>query len=78
MLANLSIKSRLIFVIGFLSMLLMGIGILGLTSLSSTNSAFKHVYEDRVVTLDAGAEPKKIWAPFCTMSASPNVRISCA
>ena len=51
MLANLNIKSRLIFVIGFLSLLLMGIGIMGLTSLSSTNSAFKSVYEDRVVTL---------------------------
>ncbi len=51
MLANLNIKSRLVFVIGFLSLLLMGIGIMGLTSLGSTNSAFKSVYEDRVVTL---------------------------
>ena len=51
MLANLNIKSRLIFVIGFLSLLLMGIGIMGLTSLSSTNSAFKRVYEDRMLAL---------------------------
>ena len=51
MLANLTIKSRLIFVIGFLSMLLVGIGIMGLASLSSTNSAFKSVYEDRVVAV---------------------------
>ena len=51
MLANLTIKSRLIFVIGFLSMLLVGIGIMGLTSLSSTNSAFKSVYEDRMVAV---------------------------
>jgi methyl-accepting chemotaxis protein-1 (serine sensor receptor) len=41
----------LIFVIGLLSMLLVGIGIMGLTSLSSTNSAFKSVYEDRVLAV---------------------------
>ena len=51
MLANLSIKSRLVFVIGFLSVLLVGIGILGLTSLNSTNGALKTVYEDRTVAL---------------------------
>src|SRR3569832_1099154 len=51
MLANLSIKSRLVFVIGFLSVLLVGIGILGLTSLNSTNGALKSVYEDRTVAL---------------------------
>src|SRR3569832_2427613 len=51
MLANLSIKSRLVFVIGLLSVLLVGIGILGLTSLNSTNGALKSVYEDRTVAL---------------------------
>ena len=51
MLANLSIKSRLIFVIGFLSVLLVGSGIIGLASLSSTNQALKTVYEDRVIGL---------------------------
>ena len=51
MLANLSIKSRLVFVIGFLSLLLVGIGILGLTSLNSTNGALRSVYEDRTVAL---------------------------
>jgi methyl-accepting chemotaxis protein-1 (serine sensor receptor) len=51
MLTNLSIKSRLIFVIGFLSALLIGIGIVGLTSLNSTKSSLKTVYEDRVVAL---------------------------
>ena len=51
MLKNLSIKARLIFVIGFLSVLLVGIGTMGLTSLSSTNGAFKSVYEDRMVAL---------------------------
>jgi methyl-accepting chemotaxis protein len=51
MLKNLSIKSRLVFVIGFMSALLVVIGTIGLTSLSTTNNAFKSVYEDRVVAL---------------------------
>ena len=51
MLRNLSIKSRLIFVIGFLSLLLTGIGILGLTSLSAANKALNSVYEDRLVVM---------------------------
>jgi methyl-accepting chemotaxis protein-1 (serine sensor receptor) len=51
MLTNLSIKARLVFVIGFLSVLLIGIGIMGLASLNTTNTALKTVYEDRVVAL---------------------------
>ncbi|MHB1186613.1 methyl-accepting chemotaxis protein, partial [Thiobacillus sp.] len=51
MLKNLSIKSRLIFVIGFLSVLLVGIGVLGLVSLNTTNASLKSVYEDRVIAL---------------------------
>jgi methyl-accepting chemotaxis protein len=51
MLNNLSIKSRLVFVIGFLSVLLVGIGIMGLTSLQTTNNSLKTVYEDRLVGL---------------------------
>ncbi|MHB1093203.1 methyl-accepting chemotaxis protein [Thiobacillus sp.] len=51
MFGNLTIKSRLVFVIGFMSVLLVGIGILGLTSLSSTNDDLKSVYEDRTVAL---------------------------
>jgi len=51
MLANLSIKSRLVFVIGFLSVLLVGSGIMGLTSLSATNDSLRTVYEDRMVAL---------------------------
>ncbi|MHB1354304.1 MAG: Tar ligand binding domain-containing protein, partial [Thiobacillus sp.] len=46
---DLSIKARLIFVIGFLFLLLMGIGILGLTSLSSINASLKAVYVNRLV-----------------------------
>ena len=51
MLSNLSIKSRLVFVIGFLSLLLTGIGIMGLVSLHSANNSLKTVYEDRLVTM---------------------------
>ncbi|HRK79192.1 MAG TPA: Tar ligand binding domain-containing protein, partial [Thiobacillus sp.] len=51
MFENLSIKSRLVFVIGFLSVLLVGIGMMGLTSLNVTNNALRTVYEDRMVAL---------------------------
>ena len=51
MLNNLSIKSRLVFVIGFLSALLVGIGVMGLASLNATNQSLKTVYEDRLVGL---------------------------
>ena len=51
MFKNLSIKSRLIFVIGFLSLLLIMVGTIGLSSLSATNDSLKTVYEDRVVAL---------------------------
>jgi methyl-accepting chemotaxis protein-1 (serine sensor receptor) len=52
MLNNLSIKSRLIFVIAFLSVLLVGIGIMGLVSLNITNASLRTVYEDRVLALE--------------------------
>ena len=51
MLNNLTIKTRLIFVIAFLSVLLVVIGIIGLSSLNATNASLKSVYEDRVVAL---------------------------
>ncbi|HEX7645351.1 MAG TPA: methyl-accepting chemotaxis protein [Burkholderiaceae bacterium] len=51
MLRNLTIKSRLIFVIGLLSFLMLAIGIGGLTSLSTVNASLKTVYQDRVVAL---------------------------
>jgi methyl-accepting chemotaxis protein len=49
MLKNLSIKSRLIFVIAFLSALILIIGISGLISIAFVNSALRTVYEDRLV-----------------------------
>ncbi|MEW6119168.1 MAG: methyl-accepting chemotaxis protein [Pseudomonadota bacterium] len=51
MLKNLTIKSRLIFVIGLLSALLLGVGFMGISGMSSTKQALKDVYEDRVVRL---------------------------
>jgi hypothetical protein len=51
MFANLSIKSRLIVVIALLSVLLAGIGLMGLISLGTTNASLKTVYEDRVIAL---------------------------
>jgi methyl-accepting chemotaxis protein-1 (serine sensor receptor) len=49
MLKNLSIKARLIFVISFLSALMLIIGISGLISVAFVNNALKTVYEDRLV-----------------------------
>jgi methyl-accepting chemotaxis protein-1 (serine sensor receptor) len=49
MLKNLSIKARLIFVISFLSALMLVIGISGLISIGFVNAALKTVYEDRLI-----------------------------
>jgi methyl-accepting chemotaxis protein-1 (serine sensor receptor) len=51
MFKNLTIKSRLVFVIGFMSLLLVAIGIVGLNSLSSANSSLKTIYDDRLVPM---------------------------
>ncbi len=51
MLNNMTIKSRLIFVISFLSLLLAIVGGLGMYSLNETNQSFEGVYEDRTVPL---------------------------
>ncbi|MBS0300415.1 MAG: MCP four helix bundle domain-containing protein [Proteobacteria bacterium] len=48
---NMTIKSRLILVISLLSILLVGIGSLGIYGLNQTNDAFKGVYEDRTIPL---------------------------
>ena len=49
MLQNLTIKSRLTIVIGFLSLLLISIGGVGLYSLNSINDSLKSLYQDRVI-----------------------------
>ena len=51
MLKNITIKSLLLFVMAILSILLVATGVLGLTSLDTTNKALKTVYEDRTVSL---------------------------
>lgn len=51
MLKNITIKSLLLFVMGALSLLLVAIGVLGLTSLDTTNKSLKTVYEDRTVPI---------------------------
>jgi methyl-accepting chemotaxis protein len=51
MFKNLSIKSRLVFVIGLLSVLLVGIGGVGLFGMSKANDGLLTVYEDRAVPL---------------------------
>lgn len=56
MFKNVTIKSRLLFVIGFLSLLLIAVGILGVASLSSTNGSLKTLYENRLVPMGQLAE----------------------
>lgn len=46
-----TIKSRLIFVIAFLCMLLIGMGALGLTTLSGVNASLRAVSENRLVSM---------------------------
>lgn len=51
MLKNITIKSRLIFVIGFLSLQLIAGALVGLVSLGFANDATKTIYDDRLVCM---------------------------
>ncbi len=51
MLKNITIQSRLALVIGMLSVLLVGVGALGLYGINQSNDGLKTVYEDRTVVL---------------------------
>lgn len=51
MLKNLTIKSRLVFILSFLVAFLLGVQILGLFGMSSAIDGLKTVYQDRVVPL---------------------------
>jgi methyl-accepting chemotaxis protein-1 (serine sensor receptor) len=51
MFKNLTIKSRLIFIIGLLSAFLLSIGLLGLFGISKSNEGIRSVYEDRTIAL---------------------------
>ena len=50
-LGSMSIKARLAFVIGLMSVLLIGIGLYGLYGLTKANEGLKTVYEDRTIAL---------------------------
>ena len=52
MLKNLSIKSRLTFVMGFLCIVLIALGSIGLASLHTTNASLQSLYEDRVLPME--------------------------
>jgi methyl-accepting chemotaxis protein len=56
MFKNLTIKTRLAFVIGLLCLISLAIGMLGLHSLGQTNDALKTVYNDRLVAAGKLAE----------------------
>jgi len=48
---NVTVKSRLIFVIGLLSLLIIVISVIGLRGMSKTNEGLHSVYKDRTVTM---------------------------
>ncbi len=51
MFKNLSIKARLIAILSFMAILLLGIGIMGLHGMVKTKAGLKSVYEDRTIPL---------------------------
>ena len=51
MFSSMTIKTRLILTLGFLSVLLIAIGILGLNGISASNASLHTVYEDRTVPM---------------------------
>jgi methyl-accepting chemotaxis protein len=51
MFKNMTIKAKLTLVLGLLSILLIGVGALGIYGLNKMNHSFKSVYEDRTVPL---------------------------
>ncbi|MDP1678871.1 MAG: PAS domain S-box protein, partial [Candidatus Nitrotoga sp.] len=52
MIKNLTIKSRLIFIICFMAVTLLGIGSVALFGMSKAKDSLKTVYEDRIIALD--------------------------
>jgi methyl-accepting chemotaxis protein len=56
MFKNLTIKSRLIFIIGLLSVFLLCIGLLGLYGISNSNEGMRTIYEDRTAPLGQVAD----------------------
>jgi methyl-accepting chemotaxis protein len=62
MFKNLSIKSRLIFVIGLLSALLAGIGFMGLSGMNKANDGLMSVYQERAIPMGQIAEIQRLLA----------------
>jgi hypothetical protein len=56
MFKNLTIKSRLIFIIGLLSVFLMCIGLLGQYGISNSTEGMRTIYEDRTAPLGQVAD----------------------
>src|SRR5450830_934389 len=57
---NFKISTRLIFLIGLLSVLLIAIGSIGLAGISQSNEALRSVYEDRTVPMGQLAEINRL------------------
>ncbi|MBL6988045.1 MAG: Tar ligand binding domain-containing protein [Methylobacter sp.] len=51
MLNNLTIKARLILVVGLMSVLAITLGIIGLNGMKKSNEGLRSVYEDRTITM---------------------------
>lgn len=61
MLKDMTVKAELIIVIGLLSVLLVGIGALGLHGIKQSNEGLRTVYQDRTVTAVDLATINDIW-----------------
>ena len=62
MFSNMTIKTKLILVVGFLSVLLIAIGFLGLHGMNSSNEKLRSIYEDRMVASGQLAEINQLQA----------------
>lgn len=60
MFKNLTIKSRLIFVIAILSVLLVAIGVMGMLGMSKASEGLRTVYEDRTVPMGQVSDIQKL------------------
>ncbi|MDP2694629.1 MAG: methyl-accepting chemotaxis protein, partial [Gallionella sp.] len=60
MFKNLTIKSRLIFVIAILSVLLIAIGVMGMLGMSKASEGLRTVYEDRTVPMGQVSDIQKL------------------
>lgn len=61
MLKDMTVKTELIIVIGLLSVILIGIGVLGLHGIKQSNEGLRTVYQDRTVTAVDLATINEIW-----------------